>query len=134
MFWKAAGRKRLLAITVAEKGRQGGWRRCGTLNSPPGAGMAILGVGRSISSARPEEFAVVPAHHGEAGARQADDCVTQRRSLPGFGSDAAWIEERFGDGPIAGAGEPAVERTQGRDQTIERDESELPAFEAGRPP
>jgi len=83
------------------------------------AGAAVVGADRSISAAWPEEISVVPTHHGEAGARQTDDRVAERRSLPGFGGDAAGAEESFADRSIAGTIETAIECTQGCDQTID---------------
>ena len=94
-------------------------------------GNGDLGRRRSIRPARTEKIAVAAARHGEAGARQADDRVAEGRGLPGFGGETAWAEESFGDGAVAGAGEPSVERAKGEDQTIERDEAGLAVF--GRP-
>ena len=54
----------------------------------------------------------------DAGAHQADDRVAEGRGLPGLGGEAARVEQRFGDGAVAGARQVAVEGAQGRDQTL----------------
>ena len=88
----------------------------------------IWGVAGSIRPARTEKIAIAAARHGEAGARQADDRVAEGRGLPRFGGETARAEERFGDGAVAGAGQPSVERAQGRRSSGRCDEAGLAVF------
>ena len=62
---------------------------------------------------------MVAAHCGDASADQPDDRVAEGCGLPRFGGEATRVEQRFGDCPVTGARQVAVEGTQGRDQTLD---------------